>query len=92
MTIQIMNCFDDKIAVDIGELNEISEISILVLSGDEILKVLKKDGSTIEEDSDRHNRMMDFYDGEYRIYDSYKGINRIDEWAKRKDSNDWVMR
>ena len=79
MTIQIMNCYDDKIDVDIGELNDISEISILVLSGDEILKVWKKDGSTIEEDSDRHSRSMSIYDGEYRIYDSEKGINKIDE-------------
>ena len=91
MTIQIMNCCDDKIDVDIGELSEISEISVLVLSGDEILKVLKKDGSMFEEDSDRHDRIMSFYDGEYRIYDSDKGINRIDEWVKREDSNEWVM-
>lgn len=91
MTIQIMNCYDDKIDVDIGELSEISEISVLVLSGDEILKVWKKDGSTFEEDSDRHDRQNSFYDGEYRIYDSEKGINKIDEWVKRKDSNEWVM-
>jgi len=91
MTIQIMNCCDDKIDVDIGELSEISEISVLVLSGDEILKVWKKDGSTLKEDSDRHGRHISFYDGEYRIYDSEKGINKIDEWVKRKDSNEWVM-
>ena len=91
MTINIMNCFDDKIGVDIGELDEIERISILVLSGDEILRVTKKDGSRIEEDSDRHNRTMSFYDGDYTIFDSLKGENRIEEWEKRKDANEWVM-
>ena len=91
MTINIMNCFNDKIGVDIGELDEIERISILVLSGDEILRVTKKDGSMIEEDSDKHNRIMDFYDGDYTIFDSLKGKNRIEEWEKRKDANEWVM-
>ena len=91
MKLQIMNCYDEKTDVDIGELSEILSISILVLSGDEILKVLKKDGSWNEVDSDTHGRCINFYDGEYTIYDSVSNTNKIEEWAKRKDSNDWVM-
>jgi len=91
MILQIMNCYNDKIDVDIGELDEIREISILVLSGDEILKVNKKDGTYLSEDTDRHGRCISFYDGEYRIFDSDTGENRIEEWNKRKNANDWVM-
>ena len=91
MKLKIMNCYEDEIEVDIGELDNIAEIQIRVLSGDEILIATKKDGTTIEEDSDRHFRTMSFFDGEYTIYDSAKGINRIEEWRKRQDSNEWVM-
>jgi len=91
MTLKIMNCFGDVIDVDIGKLDDVLRISVLVLSGDEILKVLKRDGSQIEEDSDRHERSLNFYDGEYTIYDPSLGVNKIEEWNKREDSNEWVM-
>ena len=91
MTLQIMNCYDDKIDVDIGELEEIRTISITVLSGDEILKATKKNGENISEDSDRHARCISFFDGEYTIFDSDTGVNLIEEWKNRKDSNDWIM-
>lgn len=91
MTLKIMNCYDDVIDVDIGKLDDVLRISVLVLSGDEILKVLKRDGSQIEEDSDRHERSVNFYDGEYTIYDPSLGVNKIEEWNKRKNSNEWVM-
>ena len=87
-----MNCCDEKIDVDIGELEQIDTIRIMVLSGDEILKVRKKDGICKEVDSDRHFRSIDFYDGEYEIYNADKGKNRIEEWQKRKDANEWVCR
>lgn len=89
MTLQIMNCYDDKIDVDIGELDDILTISVTVISGDEILHVLKKNGEEIKEDSDRHFRTIDFYDGQYTIYNSSIGLNKIEAWEKRKDSNDW---
>ncbi len=89
MTLQIMNYCNDKIDVDVGELDDISTISILVLSGDEIITVKKKNGSMIEEDSDRHLRTVNFYDGEYIIYDPSNGVNVLDEWAKRKNSYDF---
>ena len=91
MILQIMNCYDDKIDVDIGELEDILSISITVLSGDEILHVVKKDGESFEEDSDRHVRSISFFDGEYTIFDSDTGVNRINEWKNRKGSNDWIM-
>lgn len=91
MKLQIMNCHGDGIDVDVGELENILDISILVLSGDEIIKVTKKNGEYLEEDSDKHWRSMNFYDGEYSIFNSALGINKIDAWRKRKDSNDWVL-
>ena len=91
MKLQIMNCYDDKIDVDIGELEDVLSISITVLSGDEVLHVVKKNGETIDEDSDRHMRHIFFYDGAYTIYNSSIGLNKIKAWQKRKDSNDWIM-
>ena len=88
---QIMNCYDDRITVDIGKLEDILRISVTVLSGDEVLHVVKKNGETIVEDSDRHGRSISFYDGEYTIYDSPIKLNKIKEWRKRKSSNDWIM-
>ena len=91
MTLQIMNCYDDRIDVDVGDLENILDITVLVLSGDEILKVTKNNGEYLEEDSDRHGRMMDFHDAEYTIYNPGLGINKIDVWEKREDSSDWVF-
>ena len=90
MKLQIMNCYGDKISVDIGKLKDILSISVTVLSGDEVLHVVKKNGEMIEEDSDRHGRSLSYYDGQYTIYNSAIGLNIIKEWRKRKDSNDWV--
>ena len=91
MKLKIMNCFNDKIDVDIGKLKDILSISVTVLSGDEVLNVVKKNGETIEEDSDRHNRCISFYDGQYTIYNSSIGLDKIKAWRKRKNSNDWIM-
>ena len=92
MILQIMNCYDDKINVNVGKLADILRISVKVLSGDEILQVVKKDGEILEEDSDRHGRTIDFYDGQYTIYDPSIGLNKIRAWRKRKDSNDWITK
>ena len=90
MILQIMNCYEDRIDVDVGDLEDILEISVMVLSGDEVLQVTKKNGDYLEEDSDRHYRTMNFYDGRYTIFNSTLGINKIDEWKQRSDSDDWV--
>ena len=91
MKLHIMNSYGDKIDVDVGNLEDIFEIRVLVLSGDEILKVTKKNGDYMEEDSDRHCRSINFYDAEYSIFNSTLGVNKIDAWKKRKDPNDWVF-
>lgn len=91
MILQIMNCYDEKINVNVGELADILMISVKVLSGDEILQIVKKNGKILEIDSDRHGRLIDFYDGEYTIYNPSIGLNKISAWRKRKDSNDWIM-
>ena len=89
MKLQIMNCYKDRIDVDVGELEDILDISILVLSGDEIIKVTKKNGEYMEEDSDRHGRSTNYFDSVYSIFNSALGTNKIEEWGKRKSSCDW---
>lgn len=53
-------------------------MKILILSGDEILTVTHKDGTTKRYDSSGC-RMVGFYDGEYVLFDAESGINLIDE-------------
>ena len=91
MKLQIMNCYEDRIDVNVGDLEDILDITVLVLSGDEILKITKKNGEYMEEDSDRHSRCLNFHDAEYTVFNSTLGINKIEAWGKRKTSNDWVF-
>ena len=80
--------YDENVKTfDIGELNDIRMINIMILSGDEVASAYYKDGSTARFDSS-NVRMIDYYDGEYCIYDIADDTNVIDAWKERKDSYD----
>ena len=88
----LINCFDDKVStpIDLDRLDGILRIDIQVISGDEIVTVIYKDGSKEVRDSGRF-RTLDFNDGEYCIYQA--GLNNdIDKWLKRKDSYDYLYK
>lgn len=70
---------------------DVVRMNIEVVTWDEILYVLKKDYSQDEYDSGKC-RMIDFYDGEYTIYDTINDVNFIDAWNKRKNSYDHKWR
>ena len=73
---------------DIGELDSIVKIEIMILSGDEIALVWYKD-HTLKRFDSSDSRVIDYYDGEYTVYDIADGTNIIDAWKQRKSSYDW---
>lgn len=89
MILQLKNCHNENIGFDIGELDTILDLTVRVISGDEVLYVIRTDWSRETYDSDTHGRYMDFMDAEYTIYNQATGLNELDKWALRKDSNDW---
>lgn len=64
--------------VDLDNLEDILRMKMLVLTGDEILTVTHKDGTTERYDSSNCRR-INYYDGEYVFFDAENGINLIDE-------------
>ena len=71
MTIKILDYKRKESEVDIGELNNIAKITLSVVTGDEIISILYKDYSEKIFNSS-YSRTMDFYDGEYEIFDFRK--------------------
>lgn len=72
--------------IDLDNLEDILSLHVLVLSGDEVLTVTYKGGSYVRYDSSSC-RVIGFYDGEYALYDSEVGINKItDEYLKSENS------
>lgn len=84
MTINILDYSDRAKEVDVGELDDIRVMIVTVATGDEILTVGYKDGTTKQFDSS-DDRMRYFYDGNYVLYDNENGINVIEdpEWLHR---------
>lgn len=87
--LEIMDWDNNKTTtdIDLDDLKQISRIEILVLTGDEIVTVHFKDGSEKTYDSS-HSRLNDFYDGQIVIYDEAIGLDRLEEFQKRKTSYD----
>lgn len=87
MKLDIFDYEGRKTTVDIGDLNDILDMHLFVLSGDEVLQVKYKNGKTIKFDSN-HSRLMGFYDNSYEIYDSDEDDNILDmpEFLNRTSS------
>lgn len=78
---------NEKTKIKIDNFEDVVRMNIEVVTGDEILYVLKKDYSQEEYDSGKC-RLIDLNDDEYTIYDTINNINFIDAWNKRKNSYD----
>lgn len=75
---------------DVGvSIDNVSEISVTVISGDEILDIRTKDGKVTIYDSDNYSdskRTMSFFNGSYVVPNE-----QLEEWADRKNSYDWIL-
>lgn len=86
MELTLLNYNGDKTVVDIGNIEDIARMDIEIVSGDEILEVVRKDFTKASVASDC--AFMSFYDGEYKIYDITDGTSLINDpkWLNRKSS------
>ncbi len=69
------------------DLDKVDEITITILSGDEVIDILYLDGSSDHYDSN-NERITSYYDGSYIPYSIRKGIDYYEVWLERKDSHD----
>lgn len=88
--IKIMDYRGKERNIEIKNFENVVKMEIKVLSGDEILNVLYKDYSLEMFDS-AEDRLMDFFDDNYTIYDTTKGIDYIENWSKRTSSYDYDL-
>lgn len=91
MKLTLLDYAANRVTVDIREIDEIKEITIVVITGDEIAHVVYKDDC--EDDFDSCNcRIDDYADGEYTIYElgSEKNLLFDEGWLARKDSYDYL--
>lgn len=61
--------------------DDVELIMVEVLSGDEVLRILLKDGSIVHFDSCPGGRLVGYEDGEYLVYP-----NQFEKWLKRTSS------
>ena len=81
------DCNEFPTGIDLDDLDDILRIDIEVVSGDEIARIIYKNGDMKQFDSN-NERMVDFADNEYCIYQA--GVkNEIDDWLKRVHSYDY---
>lgn len=81
MIINIVDYKDERIKVDIGDIENIDYISVDVLSGDEVITVWYKDGMFDDWDSSEC-RGTDYYDGEYEV-----PSEQIEKWSNMPGSS-----
>ena len=66
-------------------LDEVDTIHVTVLTGDEVLDIVTKDGRTIHFDSCPDGRIGDFYDGTYFVT-----AENLKKWQGRNDSYTYI--
>lgn len=92
MVIELMDYQNEKVAFDIGDIEDIVSIEITVVSGDEIAMVFYRNGTAEIFDSSS-SRLYDFYDYAYLIYDVTTGVNYLNDerFLSRETSYDVSM-
>lgn len=78
MNLDLFDYRGRRVIYEIGERETIERIHITVITGDEIAAVFYKDGSKATFDSG-DNRIMNFYDDSYEIYNCESDDNLIDK-------------
>ena len=94
MILKLLNYRGEEEEVEIGDINDISLITIRIMAGDEVATIRYKDGDMDGYDSDDGSRnIWAPFDGEYDIYNCNLENNPIfdDEWLNREDSYEGYM-
>lgn len=87
LSIELFDYQGNKTTVDIGNLDDIYLIQMLVFSGDETLIVVHNDGSVRYFDSSS-TRSYDYFDSYYIVYmPNRKNLLANDNWLNREDSD-----
>lgn len=87
----LMDYARNKIVTDFDldeNLDKILRIDIEVITGDEVATIIFKDGIKVIYDS-ATDRISDFYDGGYCLFNSEQDINLIDLFNKREKTYDF---
>ena len=93
LKITLLDYVGNKVVFDVGEKDSIATIDLSVITGDEIANVVYKDYSRKRFDT-RDDRMTDYFDDEYELYDFRSQTNLIDNpiWKTRRSSYDDAWR
>ena len=88
MELTLLNYKGDKTVVDIGNIEDIARMDIEIVTGDEMLEVIRKDFTKVSVASDW--AFASFYDGDYTIYNIADGTNLLNDpkWLNRISSYD----
>jgi hypothetical protein len=91
MTIKLLDYQGKETMVDVGELDTIGSMEIDVVTGDEVLTVVYKDFTRRRFDSSC-DRLADFNDGGYEIYNATKEKNALFDprFVGRKNSYEYM--
>ena len=86
MKLKLLDYDGNPFEYEIGELEKIKSIELEVISGDEVATIYYKDGTSAVYDT-APDRMMDFFDTSYTVYNE-EGINLFNDekWVNRLDS------
>ena len=85
MKVKLLDFKAQQVEYDIGELDDIYIADISVLSGDEVLNVTYKDGSTKKFDS-YPKRLINYFDHRYNVYSPSVNLFEDDDWLSRTSS------
>lgn len=93
MKINIFNWTGKSFNTDI-EMSEVASITVTILSGDELLAIVKKNGEVIQLDGisfdkEANQRLQHcFFDGQYVLTTE----EEIERWLRREESEDFSWR
>ena len=91
MTLTLLDYAKREHDFEIGDLNDIRYIDIIIISGDEIANIKYKNGKKKTFDSS-NSRFMDFYGGSYTLYDDLceNHFELFDKRHKPYDMLEWM--
>ena len=77
MTIKLFDYCANVVEVNVGDIETIGSMHIDVITGDEVLTVIRK-VFTVEKFDSCNSRLVDYPDWAYVIYDSDTGVNLLE--------------